>query len=174
MNVYSLLCSALIRRGCAGNGGKNTRDLSARPFVRSCKSRLVGLSHVRGQRSHKIFFLLNSFFWGLNFNLDALSYMAREYCTNCVFTRPPRGGDESPLVPHAAANAPLFSVLVPSQILQRHPDEGRTLLAFAVYCLGAYPLYMGRAREFARGKWDGKSAKPTEFESSAINHVKSS
>ena len=100
--------------------------------------------------------------------------MAREYCTNCVFTRPPRGGDESPLVLHAAANAPLFSVLVPSQILQRHPDEGRTLLAFAVYCLGAYPLYMGRAREFARGKWDGKSAKPTEFESSAINHVKSS
>ena len=159
--MYSLLCSALIRRGCAGNGGKNTRDLSARPFVRSCKSRVVGLSHVRGQRSHKIFFLLNSFFWGLNFNLDALSYkyMAREYCTNCVFTRPPRGGDESPLVSHAAANnattyattaasartphSPLLSVLVRSQILLRPPDEGRGRGLLSPFCL-ALPPAAGR------------------------------
>ena len=94
--------------------------------------------------------------------------MAPENCTNCVFTRPSRGGDESPLVSHAAANnattaasartphSPLLSVLVlvRSQILLRPPDEGRGRGLLSPFCLALPPAAAGcmSVTEQYRGK----------------------
>ena len=141
MSASSFVCSAVIKRGCSGSGGMITRDLSAQPYVRSCKSRLVALNVVRQQGNlDRCFVLVFSTFCQI-FDFDAHSYKynkARENCTNCVFTRhhngemrfpslaahpasvspmPPRHCRSAAALgrpPHSFLSSPIFSLYVPS------------------------------------------------------------
>ena len=172
MSASSFVCSAVIKRGCSGSGGMITRDLSAQPYVRSCKSRLVALTVVGQQGNLNHSFAFPTFCQIFDFDAHSYKYIwhAKTAPTACLHDH--HNGEmrfPSLAAPPASPMSPRHCRSVAA--LGRPPHSFLSSPVFSLYNVPS-PFYCaqtpdGFVNELAHGN---NSIKEQTRRSSKVNH----